>query len=100
MIELSGFAFAGRERSAPSDASRNFALARPGYRFADLFVPARLAQLDVDFRRELAEAEPPLAARFEAYRGGATLVSIDESELLLLVVRLKVSMVRGGRRSG
>jgi hypothetical protein len=85
MHELHGFAFAGGERSAPPHAGRNFPLGRPGYRFADLFVPARLAELDGEFRRTLAEADPALAERFEAYRAGATLAPPEDSELLIAV---------------
>jgi NADPH-dependent glutamate synthase beta subunit-like oxidoreductase/NAD(P)H-flavin reductase len=87
MIELQGFAFSGGERSAPRDAKRNFPLGIAGYSFADTFVPARLAQLDAEFRQALAAADPALAARFEAYRGGATLVAPEDSELLIAVAR-------------
>jgi hypothetical protein len=87
MTELHGFAFAGGERSAPLDAERNFSLGRPGYSFADLFVPARLAELDAAFRAELGAADPDLAARFEAYRGGASGDPIADSELLIAVAR-------------
>ena len=87
MDELPRFAFAGGERTAPLDAARNFALGRPGYRFADLFVPARLAQLDAEFRRELAAADAALSARFEAYRGGASGEPPEDSELLIAVAR-------------
>jgi NADPH-dependent glutamate synthase beta subunit-like oxidoreductase/NAD(P)H-flavin reductase len=87
MTDLQGFAFAGGERSAPPDARRNFALGRPGYSFADLFVPARLAELDTAFRMELAAADPGLAAQFEAYRGGAAGVPTEVSELLIAVAR-------------
>src|SRR6185436_3202892 len=87
MMELQGFAFAGGERTAPLDAARNFALGRRGYAFADLFVPARLAQLDAEFRRELAGSDAGLAARFEAYRGGATGAAPEDSELLIAVAR-------------
>jgi hypothetical protein len=87
MTDLQGFAFAGGERSAPLDAKRNFALGRPGYCFADLFAPARLAELDTAFRMELAAADPELAARFEAYRGGAAGEPTADSELLIAVSR-------------
>src|SRR5205814_650458 len=72
---------------APRDAARNFALGRPGYGFADLFVPARLAQLDAEFRAELAAADPALAARFAAYRGGVSGTPPEDSELLIAVAR-------------
>src|SRR3954464_12290257 len=87
MTELQGFAFAGGERSAPLDAKRNIALGRPGYWFADLFVPARLAELDQGFRAELAAADPALSARFETYRGGASGEPTEDSELLIAVAR-------------
>jgi NADPH-dependent glutamate synthase beta subunit-like oxidoreductase/NAD(P)H-flavin reductase len=87
MLELQGFAFAGGERSAPADATRDFALGLSGYTFADLFVPARLAQLDGDFRRGLAAADPALSVRFEAYRAGAALEPPEDGELLIAVAR-------------
>jgi hypothetical protein len=79
MTDLQGFAFAGGQGAAPLDARRNFALGRPGYTFADLFVPARLAELDTAFRMELAAADAPLAARFEAYRGGGSAGPVEDS---------------------
>jgi NADPH-dependent glutamate synthase beta subunit-like oxidoreductase/NAD(P)H-flavin reductase len=87
MTDLQGFAFAGGQGAAPLDARRNFALGRPGYTFADLFVPARLAELDTAFRMELAAADAPLAARFEAYRGGGSAGPVEDSELLIAVAR-------------
>jgi NADPH-dependent glutamate synthase beta subunit-like oxidoreductase/NAD(P)H-flavin reductase len=80
-------AFAQGERSAAFDSSRDFALGRPGYRYADLYRPVRLAQLDGDFRRELAAADPLLAARFESYRGGAELAPPEDGDLLIAVGR-------------
>jgi NADPH-dependent glutamate synthase beta subunit-like oxidoreductase/NAD(P)H-flavin reductase len=81
------FSFASGERSARRENSRDFPLGRAGYTFADLFRPARLADLDADFRRELAAADPELAARFEDYRRGATLAPPADGDLLIAVAR-------------
>ncbi|HVZ71554.1 MAG TPA: FAD-dependent oxidoreductase [Polyangia bacterium] len=82
-----GFAFAAGKGTASESAERNFALGIEGFRFGDLFEPARLAELDARFRAELAKADAPLAARFEAYRAGETLTPPQESDLLIAAAR-------------
>jgi NADPH-dependent glutamate synthase beta subunit-like oxidoreductase/NAD(P)H-flavin reductase len=59
----------------------------PGFVFADLFVPARLRDLDLIFRRELAgnPATATLAAEHEAWRAGAQLAPEAESAHLIAV---------------
>jgi NADPH-dependent glutamate synthase beta subunit-like oxidoreductase/NAD(P)H-flavin reductase len=58
-----------------------------GLHYAELYDPAALRSLDARFRGLLAEEDPALAARFEAYRAGAELRAPDESELLIAVAR-------------
>ena len=88
------FAFSSGAGSAPRDDARNFALGLDGFRYSDLFEPARLRELDARFRSELEAADPALSARFEAYRagggsgGGAALTPPEESELLIAVGRV------------
>ncbi len=72
-------------KGSSADASRNFALGRPGYYFQDLFDPERLAALDALFRTELEKSDAPLAAKFDSYRAGAAIPGLDESELLIKV---------------
>src|SRR5687768_1893797 len=54
-----------------------------GFTFHDLFVPARLCELDARFRQSLAERAPALATRYEAWRSGESLAPEAESELLV-----------------
>jgi NADPH-dependent glutamate synthase beta subunit-like oxidoreductase/NAD(P)H-flavin reductase len=82
-----GFAFAAGKGSVREDDGRNFALGLGGFRYADLYEPARLAELDAKFRDELKKADPGLAAKFEAYRAGDTLTPPQESDLLIGVAR-------------
>jgi NADPH-dependent glutamate synthase beta subunit-like oxidoreductase/NAD(P)H-flavin reductase len=83
------FAFVSGAGSAPPDQARNFALGLDGFRYGDLFEPARLKELDGRFRAELEAADPALSARFEAYRAGAaTPTPPEESELLIAVARV------------
>jgi NADPH-dependent glutamate synthase beta subunit-like oxidoreductase/NAD(P)H-flavin reductase len=82
-----GSAFASGGGVAPLDPGRNFALGIDGFRYADLFDPGRLAELDARFRATLAEGDPAFAARFEAYRAGAALPPVEESELLIAAAR-------------
>ena len=82
-----GFAFGSGAGVAPPSAERNFALGLDGFRYADLFEPARLAALDERFRDELARAHPLIAEPFEAYRAGAALSPPDESALLIEAAR-------------
>ncbi|RMD81688.1 MAG: pyridine nucleotide-disulfide oxidoreductase, partial [Candidatus Dadabacteria bacterium] len=58
-----------------------------GFTYGDLYDPGRLAELDGHFRKRLAENDPELAKRFEAYRAGAELGPVEESELLIAVAR-------------
>ncbi len=60
-----------------------FTPALAGYAYRDLFLPARLADLDRAFRDGLAKGAPDLAERFERYRGGARLGAVEESALLV-----------------
>jgi NADPH-dependent glutamate synthase beta subunit-like oxidoreductase/NAD(P)H-flavin reductase len=72
---------------APHAERRDFPLGVDGFRYGDLYEPARLAALDARFRTALAVEDAALAARFEAYRGGAALPPVEESELLIAVAR-------------
>ncbi len=81
------FAFASGAGSAPRDSKRDFALGIEGYRYGDLYEPARLQALDELFRAELAKADAGLAARFEEYRAGAVVTPPQESALLIEVAR-------------
>jgi NAD(P)H-flavin reductase/NADPH-dependent glutamate synthase beta subunit-like oxidoreductase len=56
-------------------------------RYGDLHDPVSLAALDARFRTALAEEDPSLAARFDAYRAGAELRPPDEAELLIAAAR-------------
>ena len=58
-----------------------------GLSYADLYRSEPLARLDERFRRELAQADADLGARFEAYRAGADLTPVEESELLIAAAR-------------
>src|SRR5262245_20004381 len=80
-------AFASGAGTAPHDAGRDFALGLPGWRYGDLYDPARLGELDRAFRARLAAADRELGARFDAYRDGAALAPTAESELLIAVGR-------------
>src|SRR5450432_4217619 len=82
-----GFAFAAGKGSVRQDEGRNFGLGVEGFRYGDLYEPARLAELDARFRAELAARDADLATKFEAYRGGATLTPPQESDLLIAVAR-------------
>jgi NADPH-dependent glutamate synthase beta subunit-like oxidoreductase/NAD(P)H-flavin reductase len=82
-----GFAFAAGKGSAPESPERNFGLGIDGFRYADLYEPEKLAELDARFRAELAAAEPELAKTLEAYRAGETLTPPAESELLIAAAR-------------
>src|SRR3954451_20099435 len=82
-----GFAFAAGKGSVKEDAGRNFSLGIDGFRYADVFEPLKLAELDAKFRAELAGADAELAKKFEGYRAGDTLTPPDESELLIAVAR-------------
>jgi NADPH-dependent glutamate synthase beta subunit-like oxidoreductase/NAD(P)H-flavin reductase len=82
-----GFAFAAGKGSVAQDEGRNFGLGIEGFRFGDLFDPARLAELDARFRAALAAEDAELSKKFEAYRAGDTLSPPDESELLIAAAR-------------
>src|SRR5262249_29614135 len=82
-----GFAFASGAGRAPVDERRSFALGEGGFRFGDLFEPARLAELDARFRAALAAEDAALAARSEACRAGEALAPPAESELLIAMAR-------------
>src|SRR5450432_58967 len=82
-----GFAFAAGKGSVRQDEGRNFGLGVEGFRYGDLYEPARLAELDARFRAELGARDADLAAKFEAYRGGATLTPPQESDLLIAAAR-------------
>ena len=82
-----GFAFAAGKGTAPESSERNFGLGIEGFRYGDLYEPARLAELDARFRAELADEDAELAKKFEAYRAGETLTPPAESELLIAVAR-------------
>jgi NADPH-dependent glutamate synthase beta subunit-like oxidoreductase/NAD(P)H-flavin reductase len=69
------------------DGERNFALGIEGYRYGDLYEPARLKALDELFRAELKQADAALAGRFEDYRAGAVVTPPQESSLLIEVAR-------------
>src|SRR4051812_47161014 len=81
------FAFAAGKGSVAPDEGRNFGLGIEGFRFADLFEPARLADLDARFRAALAAEDADLSKKLEAYRAGETLSPPDESELLIAAAR-------------
>ncbi len=81
------FAFANGAGQAPRDESRDFALGVDGFRYGDLYEPARLAALDARFRAELAAGDAILAERFETYRTGTALTPPEESALLIDVAR-------------
>ncbi|HEX4403351.1 MAG TPA: FAD-dependent oxidoreductase [Polyangia bacterium] len=81
------FAFAAGKGSAPDSAERNFALGVDGFRYGDLYEPAKLAELDARFRAELTATDAELAKTFEAYRAGETLTPPQESELLIAAAR-------------
>ena len=51
--------------------------------YAALYEVTRLPVLDAGFEAELRVSLPELAARFEAYRAGATLAAPAESALLI-----------------
>src|SRR5439155_8200794 len=87
------FAFASGAGSAPRDPARDFALGVEGFRYGDLYEPARLQALDGLFRAELAAEQPALSARFEAYRNGAQLTPPQESELLIEAARPLAALV-------
>ncbi len=64
--------------------SDRLTLGLPDFSFSDLFVPARLLDLDVRFREDLKQ-DAELSTAYEAWRAGATLAAEVESELLLKV---------------
>ena len=74
-------------------------------RYGDLHDPVSLAALDQRFRAALAEEDPSLAARFDAYRAGAQLRPPDEAELLIAAARplsrfvARLFRVEGGRQA-
>jgi NADPH-dependent glutamate synthase beta subunit-like oxidoreductase/NAD(P)H-flavin reductase len=82
-----GFAFAAGKGSVKEDEGRNFSLGIDGFRFGDLFDPAKLAELDARFRAALAAEDAELSKKLEAYRAGETLSPPDESELLIAAAR-------------
>src|SRR5262245_41566149 len=82
-----GFAFNAGRGSVKEDAGRNFSLGIEGFRYADLYEPLKLAELDGRFREALRGEDAELAKKFEAYRAGDTLSPPDESELLIAVAR-------------
>src|SRR5450755_3391732 len=82
-----GFAFAAGKGSVREDEGRNFTLGIEGFRYGDLYEPARLAELDARFRATLAAEDADLAKRFDAYRAGETLTPPMESELLVAAAR-------------
>ncbi len=64
--------------------SPDLRLGIPGFRYADLHDPARLAALTAAFDDSLRAGDPALFARYDAHRaGGARLTGPAESELLL-----------------
>ena len=86
-LTTNGFAFGSGAGRAPRSEARDFTLGIEGFRYGDLYEPAKLAELDVRFREELAGVDAVLAARFEAYRAGAALTPPEESALLIEVGR-------------
>jgi hypothetical protein len=76
-----------RRRSAPRDEARDFALGIDGFRYGDLYEPERLAALDAIVPCGARRGDAALAARFTAYREGATLTPPEESALLIEVAR-------------
>src|SRR5436190_10839220 len=82
-----GFAFAAGKGSVSESSERNFTLGIEGFRYGDLYEPAKLAELDARFRAELAAVDAALATKFEAYRAGETLTPPEESELLIAAAR-------------
>lgn len=67
----------------------DFALGIPGFTYASLFDPLRLADLTQVFYTALETADPALAAQFASYREtlGEGMKKQDESELLIRVAR-------------
>jgi NADPH-dependent glutamate synthase beta subunit-like oxidoreductase/NAD(P)H-flavin reductase len=63
----------------------NVPLGVPGFRYADLNRVRRLEALDSAFLQSLRAEDAALAAEFEAYRAGATVEKLAESELLMRV---------------
>src|SRR5439155_21701624 len=72
---------------APWSEERDLPLGVSGFRYGDLYDPARLEALDACFRAELGGGEPALSERFEAYRSGSALTPPEESALLIDVAR-------------
>src|SRR5437867_12433071 len=76
-------------RFAPGHAladPRDFALGVPGFSYADLHDPRRLADLAREFDRALQSADPALFTAFEAHRQNtAASSSAVVSDLLLRV---------------
>src|SRR5438445_765221 len=67
---------------------RDFALGLPGFAYADLHDPRRLADLTLEFDRALQAADPTLFASFDAYRRDPkSLGPVDRSNLLIGVGR-------------
>jgi NADPH-dependent glutamate synthase beta subunit-like oxidoreductase/NAD(P)H-flavin reductase len=72
---------------APLSSERNYLLGIEGVRYGDLHDPDSLGALDARFRAALAQEDPELSARFEAYRAGGELRPPEESELLIAAAR-------------
>lgn len=72
-----------------TDHGPTLTLGIPGFTFEDLYNPRALRRLAERFDAQLAEDEPELFQRFDAYRkaGGAGLPGPAESELLIRVSR-------------
>ena len=58
-----------------------------GFRYADLYDPERLKELAHRFYDEVDKADADLGERYAAYRDGAELGPVDESNLLIEVGR-------------
>ncbi|MCC6742925.1 MAG: FAD-dependent oxidoreductase [Acidobacteria bacterium] len=59
------------------------ALGIPGFSYADLYEPRKLAELTTAFRLEVAALDPELAAAWEAYASGAELKPAEVSDVLV-----------------
>jgi NADPH-dependent glutamate synthase beta subunit-like oxidoreductase/NAD(P)H-flavin reductase len=65
--------------------NQNLQLGIPGFTYADLYRPAKLRELFERWHDELQKSDPPLAARYDAYRAtqGDGLSAIEISNLLV-----------------
>src|SRR5262245_30099517 len=63
----------------------NMPLGVAGFRYADLNRVRRLEALDRAFLGKLRAADAELAGRFEAWRAGAAIEKLPESELIMAV---------------